>query len=522
MDDVMLRDIFLSHRKSDKSFVRKLAATIESEQYQGRQLLCWLDEAEIRPGQSIPALINMGLEDSRFIALVMTPDYFNSESGWTDAEWHSALHGDPDNRTAKIIPLLVEDCPYIPFLLRHLKSIDFRGDGFGNGVRELLSVLREEPLPRPVAYRGQLLAPGGKINRATLLSERAVPQSDPDVISERLYCNLLPVHRLPQYIYFSPVNDGIMERRVDGSTIKPSKQFVKDAIRTSQIEAGVENPFMPAFRLFEGRIVTFHDLETLNNNPFSNIVDEEDIERIPTIDLLQDEDERKLVISLLNMAIDRHMHRRGLEIDNEKHGRFFFPPVDGKENVIFWTPYKRKAKRTVAKPCMKDEKIQFWRHQGAYIRMIFLANKLYLRIRPTWVITNDGLEVQSGPNVGRLVIRWTGPERNLHLLYHIRFWTETLRHGRGPISIWTGDQTLELSTIPAWVQQAYGIQGDYRDLMRALDAEADALAELEDQQADSAISEGLTTGLINILDEDDVDEGDDEEILEDSEVGEDD
>jgi hypothetical protein len=148
------RDIFLSHRSVDKVFVRRLAADIESVMFQERPLLTWLDEAEIRPGQSVPGMVNQGLEVSRFIGLVLTPAYFQSESGWTDAEWHSALHVDPDNRRVRILPLLAADCPYIPILLRHLDAIDLRGNEYDYGLKRLLAVLREEPLPRPVAYRG--------------------------------------------------------------------------------------------------------------------------------------------------------------------------------------------------------------------------------------------------------------------------------------------------------------------------------------------------------------------------------
>jgi hypothetical protein len=61
------RDLFLSHRSANKTIVRDLAGEIEAESFQGRGLLTWLDEAEIRPGQSIPAMVNAGLECSRFI-----------------------------------------------------------------------------------------------------------------------------------------------------------------------------------------------------------------------------------------------------------------------------------------------------------------------------------------------------------------------------------------------------------------------------------------------------------------------
>jgi TIR domain len=121
-NDTVTRDVFLSHRSADKDVVRRFANDLAKQ-----QLTVWVDEAEIRPGQSIPGAINQGLENSRYIGLVMTPDYYESPSGWTDAEWHAALHADPDNRRARLIPLLVKDCPYIPILLRHLRLIDLRG-----------------------------------------------------------------------------------------------------------------------------------------------------------------------------------------------------------------------------------------------------------------------------------------------------------------------------------------------------------------------------------------------------------
>jgi transcriptional regulator with XRE-family HTH domain len=98
------KDLFLSHRSTDKEFVRRLGSDIEGERAEGRNLRVWLDEAEIRPGDSIPRMITEGLEKSRYIALAMTPAYFQSASGWTDAEWHGTLHGDPDNQKGRLLP----------------------------------------------------------------------------------------------------------------------------------------------------------------------------------------------------------------------------------------------------------------------------------------------------------------------------------------------------------------------------------------------------------------------------------
>jgi transcriptional regulator with XRE-family HTH domain len=180
------KDLFLSHKSNDKEFVRRLGDDIEGERADGRSLRVWLDEAEIRPGDSIPRMITEGLEKSRYVGLVMTPAYFQSASGWTDAEWHGALHGDPDNRKGRLLPLLVKDCPYIPYLLRHLRAIDLRGNRYEEGLREVLAVLRGEPVPKPVTHRGQLITTGTQIDRASLVAERAVPDADPDVTTEKL------------------------------------------------------------------------------------------------------------------------------------------------------------------------------------------------------------------------------------------------------------------------------------------------------------------------------------------------
>lgn len=479
-----LRDVFLSHRSTTKHVVRRLANDLGKQ-----QLSTWVDEGEIRPGQSIPGAINQGLENSRYIGLVLTPDYFDSPSGWTDAEWHAALHTDPDNRKARLIPLLVEDCPYIPILLRHLRLIDLRGRRYQQGLRELVSVLKDDQVPRPITHRGQLVSLD-RVDRATIIAERAVIDGNPDPVNERWFCNLLPVERLPRHIYVAPLADGVKRTRRDGSLAVPSKQELIALVRQAQVDAGVERPITPAFRQVEDSIVTFHDLED-SDSPLACLISDTEVDCLPIEDFMTGEDDRRLVTSLLNMAISRHANRVGLVPDATKQGRFYFPPKDGGPNVRTWRPLKNIATRIVAKPCFKDGNLLFWRHLGAYLKMVFLANRYYLQVIPTWVITNDGVTVRGGPGVGRLVIKWTGPERNLNLLYHVRFWTMTLRLGRGPISVRAGDQSLDLSPVPAFIEQSYGIAGDRRDLLQTLDQEASAIAEQEDLEVDQHIEAEL-------------------------------
>jgi hypothetical protein len=71
----------------------------------------------------------------------------------------------------------------------------------------------------------------------------------------------------------------------------------------------------------------------------------------------------------------------------------------------------------------------------------------------------------------------------------VRFWTSVLGGGRGgPISVRAGDQTLEIATVPALIQQSYGISDDQRDLMRLLDEEAPLITAEEEELVDIALS----------------------------------
>ncbi len=59
-------DVFLSHSAKDKTTVRALA-----ERMRAAGLRVWFDEWEIKVGDSIPAKIEAGLEDSAFLVLCM-------------------------------------------------------------------------------------------------------------------------------------------------------------------------------------------------------------------------------------------------------------------------------------------------------------------------------------------------------------------------------------------------------------------------------------------------------------------
>ena len=67
-------DVFLSHSAKDKVVVRPLAERLRQD-----GLKVWFDEWVLKPGDSIPAKIEDGLEHSRVLVLCMSANAFGSD-----------------------------------------------------------------------------------------------------------------------------------------------------------------------------------------------------------------------------------------------------------------------------------------------------------------------------------------------------------------------------------------------------------------------------------------------------------
>lgn len=95
-------DVFLSHSSKDKDVVRPLA-----ERLRGDGVRVWFDEWQIKPGDSIPAKIEEGLERSRVLVLCMSGNAFGSD--WAQLESGTYRFKDPLNKERRFIPLRLDD-----------------------------------------------------------------------------------------------------------------------------------------------------------------------------------------------------------------------------------------------------------------------------------------------------------------------------------------------------------------------------------------------------------------------------
>jgi tetratricopeptide (TPR) repeat protein len=139
-------DLFISYNHNDEEWAKRLATRVEQEKWRDRNLRVFFAPWDIRPGESVDERLDRALAESRYLGLVLSPE--SVESQWVGEEWYSTHHAGMKRKQRRIIPLYRRTCK-IPGFIDHLNRIDFRDDDkFDDGLRLLLAVLREEPLPR--------------------------------------------------------------------------------------------------------------------------------------------------------------------------------------------------------------------------------------------------------------------------------------------------------------------------------------------------------------------------------------
>ena len=98
IDPTSRYDLFLSHSVKDKPMARALAERLRQD-----WLKAWFDEWVLKPGDSILAKIEDGLEHSRVLVLCVSANAFGSD--WAQLEAGTFPFRDPLNHERRFIPL---------------------------------------------------------------------------------------------------------------------------------------------------------------------------------------------------------------------------------------------------------------------------------------------------------------------------------------------------------------------------------------------------------------------------------
>src|SRR5215212_2446211 len=147
MEEDFKYDVFLSHSSHDNAVVRAVAERLRSD-----GLRVWLDDWELKPGDSIPSKINEGLESSRVLVFFMSANALGSE--WARLESYTYLFNDPLNKERRLIPLRLDETEPKGTLKQFL-HIDWLPAAREESYPKLLEACR----PSPQSAANELLIP---------------------------------------------------------------------------------------------------------------------------------------------------------------------------------------------------------------------------------------------------------------------------------------------------------------------------------------------------------------------------
>ncbi|WP_157879055.1 toll/interleukin-1 receptor domain-containing protein [Pararhodospirillum photometricum] len=110
--------VFLCHCSEDKEFVRRLAKSLDS-----LGIAPWLDEVEIKPGDSLFGKIGEGLASCDYLFAVVSANSITSP--WVDEELRSMMYTQLKSSQVRVIPIKIDDAE-MPWFLTEKKYVDFR------------------------------------------------------------------------------------------------------------------------------------------------------------------------------------------------------------------------------------------------------------------------------------------------------------------------------------------------------------------------------------------------------------
>lgn len=136
--------VFLSHSSKDKFFARKLAETLAESGVE-----VWIDEAELRVGDSLVGKISAAIEQADYVAAILSPR--SVRSNWVQKELKLAMTQEIAGRKIKVLPILMERCEIPPFLQDKVYADFSDPDDFDGPIEKLLHGLG---VARPTAAAG--------------------------------------------------------------------------------------------------------------------------------------------------------------------------------------------------------------------------------------------------------------------------------------------------------------------------------------------------------------------------------
>jgi hypothetical protein len=248
-----------------------------------------------------------------------------------------------------------------------------------------------------------------------------------EFIKEQVYSTLLPVKRIPLYVYQAPCS------------LNPTE--IKQEIITPK-----DPRIMLPFILRGGNLITFYNLKQ-ENNPFNTIINPKDVERQHSPVWWEDPDLYRWYVTLLNNSLNKLTGRRRLNLDKE-HSRYYFEPAPHGNNryITYRSLSRRRTTRRVAwQPKFRHsgDLKNYWEHLAVSLRFHLVSRTGWcLSVRPERRFTRDGYTPLTPKGIGRRSTSRKSHMYNIDVLKEVNFWRDYLSYGSPRILFRFGQQSI--------------------------------------------------------------------------------
>jgi len=128
--------VFISYANQDKEKALNLAETLKANGFE-----IWIDEYNLRLGDSISEKILEGIKHSSYFLLIITEEFLNSN--WVEKELNLMIGSIKEFPNRKIIPLLYDKDIELPVQLRDILYLDYSSD-VEKSNKKLIEFLSED------------------------------------------------------------------------------------------------------------------------------------------------------------------------------------------------------------------------------------------------------------------------------------------------------------------------------------------------------------------------------------------
>jgi hypothetical protein len=301
--------------------------------------------------------------------------------------------------------------------------------------------------------------------------------------AETVHSTLLPVSRLPKYIYSVPCDYNDDEEKLAAKQLVPP------------FEDGVMYPFI----IRGGNLICFRNLRVASG-PFKSLVGDRKVSRDLAVEWWNGDDNlRGWFVTLLNRSLNKLTGRRRLNLDKDHHRYYFEPKEPGQSVEIAYHPLNQKsASRSVVwQPVTKISGLPktFWYHLAVALKFQQVSARGWcLSIRPELRVTKDGKVPLDSEKIGSKVTKKISRIYNHNLLADLQFWRDYLSDGLPRIVLrFDDDETLVISTTLMRTQISWpGMPAEFAQAFKNTDFEEDLfswseLAELRAHDEDEDV-----------------------------------